>query len=136
MEGEAQLTVMLPYIHIHIHTHTTPTPQCPLLLRRDLRPCPQAQICGPINILYVCTCSVVAFAESYFKFTTLSLHGEMLKLNFIRSLSRDKATLFPVWTKRPEWKMRGRMRHCRFICTNASNVWVFRMVDKYELHDC
>lgn len=54
--------------HTHAHTHThyndnyTPTPQCPLshYAQERLRPCPQAQIGGPINILYVGTCPVVA----------------------------------------------------------------------------
>lgn len=79
------------------HTNHDRTPQCPLshYAQERLRPCPQAQICNPINILYVDTCPLIALANSYFQFTALPLHGGNAKTD-LRSVSRDGATLFVV----------------------------------------
>lgn len=111
--GGAQLTE----VTINKHTHTN-TPQCPLsyYAQERLRPSPQAQICSPINILYVDTCSLKASDESYFQFMAVRLHRGNAKTDF-RSVSRDK-----VWNERKECKMRGRKRHCWCVCTKANNM--------------
>lgn len=43
--------------------------------------------------------------------------GEMLKL----TLDQYLETKFKA--ERPEWKMEGRMRQCRYTCNNANNVF-------------
>lgn len=75
-------------VAIHADICTTYTPQCPLshYAQEKLWARPEAQICEPINILYVDTCPLIA--NSYFLFKGLPLHGRNAKID-LRSVSRD-----------------------------------------------
>lgn len=77
-------------VAIHADICTTYTPQCPLshYAQEKLWARPEAQICEPINILYVDTCPLIALANSYFLFKGLPLHGRNAKID-LRSVSRD-----------------------------------------------